>query len=106
MSCVRIGMRSLVALGVGFLLSSNAIADALPGSTKIVILKCSVPGETIHLDACDKSAGVQSPCPALHSSCAEAVASFESSPDNLRLLFVSPAAVGGFWYTLGAKKFD
>ncbi|WP_400771060.1 hypothetical protein [Methylosinus sporium] len=103
---VRIGMRGLAALGLLCLLSSSGIADTPSGAAKIVILKCSVPGETIHLDACDKSAGVETKCPALRSSCAEAVALFQSAPDNLRLLFVAPAAVGGFWYTLGAKKFD
>lgn len=102
----RIGIRGIGALVVGLLVSSGAIADPPSGSAKIVILRCSVPGETIHLDACDKSAGVESPCPALRTSCAEAVALFESAPNNLKLLSVSPAAVGGFWYTLGSKKYD
>jgi hypothetical protein len=98
-------MRHIALLLAGFLFSPSVIADPA-GSAKIVILRCSVPGDVIHLDACDKSASVESPCPALRTSCAEAVALFESAPNNLRLLFVSPAAVGGFWYTLGSKKYD
>jgi hypothetical protein len=102
---LNIRARGMGALIVGLLLSSGAIASP-PAAAKIVILRCAAPGETIHLQACDKSAGVESPCPALGSSCAEALALFESVPNNLNLLFVSPAAVGGFWYTLGAKKYE
>jgi hypothetical protein len=101
----RIGALCVAAIIAGVLFSAG-VSAAPAGSAKVVILRCAVPGETIHLQACDKSAGVETACPALGSSCAEAIAMFQSSPSNLQLLFVSPAAVGGFWYTLGGKKFD
>ena len=91
--------RIMAALGVASLLSSTAIASA---ATKVVILDCAVGANSLFLANCDKSTGVVASCPAATTSCAQAVAVFESSPDNLHLISVSsPSTVNIIVYTLG-----
>ena len=98
MSGQRSCIRSVLALVIGLTMSSHALADS--ASTKIVILRC-LSNPTITVIACDRSAGVATACPALNTSCAQAVALFESAPDNLKIVSVTPSVVSGTWYTLG-----
>ncbi len=81
-------------------------ALAAPAHARVVLLKCAVPLSTIIVQACDKSAEVSAACPAPGGSCADALAIFQSAPYNLKLLFVTPAAVGEFLFTLGDRNND
>ena len=103
----------LAALVVASLLSSNAVVSAAakvdpsnaPASAaaKIVILFCSgfLPATLLN---CDESGGVAARCPADSTSCAQALAVFESAPDNLQLINVSSPANNILIYTLGSQK--
>ena len=101
MANLRIMVQRMAPLVIGLLLSSGAIAD--PAPVKVVILRC-LSNPIITVIACDKSTGVETACPALETSCAQAVTLFESAPDNLKIISVAPSPVAGFWYTLGTKK--
>jgi hypothetical protein len=105
MANLHIRVQPMAALVVGLLLSSDALADPAAASVKVVILRC-LSNPTITVIACDKSASVETACPALDTSCAQALALFESAPDNLKLISVAPSPVAGFWYTLGADRND
>ncbi|HEX4157439.1 MAG TPA: hypothetical protein VHY79_03115 [Rhizomicrobium sp.] len=91
----------MATLVVGIMIISPAVADTV--SAKVVILRC-LAGPTILVIACDKSAGVEASCPALNTGCAQAVALFESPPDNLKLISITPSSVSGTWFTLGVDS--
>lgn len=110
MARLRIRVHRTAALVVGSLLSSNAIAASAPA--KVVILQCAPFGATgvgSGVVSCDRSIGVVTNCPAALTSCAQALAVFESAPDNLQLINggnfygANTGLSTSFWYTLSSK---
>jgi len=93
----------MAALAVASLLSSTVIANA---ATKIVLVTCAVGFSGTAITSCDKSTGVAASCPASGTSCAQAVAVFESAPDNLRLMSIVSPAQGVLVHTLGIQTND
>jgi hypothetical protein len=93
----------MCALVVGSLLSLNAIAAT--ARSKVVVLQCVPQNAIAVMVGCDRSIGVVASCPAPLTSCAQALAVFESAPDNLRFNFNGGNSGLGtsFWYTLSSN---
>jgi hypothetical protein len=95
MAVLNIRAHRIAALVVASLLSSTAIASA---ASKVVIVSCNSLNSLVIV--CDKSTGVVASCPGVSTSCAQAVAVFESAPDKLQLINVTSSQIGPV-YTLG-----
>ncbi len=100
MAVLNIRAHRMAALAVASVLSSTAIAST--ASTKVVFVGCATGYSVSAVNSCDKSTGVVASCPASGTSCAQAVAVFESAPDNLQLINVSSPANNILIYTLGS----
>jgi len=105
MAVLNIRAHRMAALAVASLLSSTTIASA---ANKVVIVLCAPTGtgQAEVVLSCDKSTTVVASCPAAGTSCAQAVAVFESAPDSLQLINVSLVPSDVLAYTLGDQKHD
>jgi len=83
----------IVVLVVGLVLWSSTIVSASPAVPKVVVLACFY-APTLTVYSCDESTSVSASCPTSGSSCAQAVATFEAPPDNLKLIQVLSSGPG------------
>jgi len=94
--------RRAAVLVLGLSLLSNSAAAA-----EVAIVVCGVGTPLTVVKICDKSRGVSATCPSPGTSCAQALATFQSSPDNLRLRSVENVSTSNLTtYTLisGERK--
>jgi hypothetical protein len=85
------------------------VSTPASAASKVVVLQCvslQLPSGFVNafMIGCDKSTGVVATCPVINTSCAQAVAVFESAPDNLQLINGSGSnPPTTFWYTLSSN---